>query len=270
MPQTWLWRLLPGEASSEWPTPSEVQAPCQERSWHPNLRLRSHLGVRLGTGKAKLRQDRSLQPRLGPGLVLSSFLAGPGFTWQLAALGLAGRTGTEGFMVESWPLGGCCLWPFYDCAGSEALRAAVPWDSRGSLDFLGKALVGFPVDDAASSDPCLAPCSGRGSRNSWTTLEGSRLRMMLAVTVRLACSYCSDPMFVVSSQSSWAASPSTSSLWDSICKDSWWRCCLSRCWISPVAASFRATFHLWSLSGTPAASPCRSWEQALGWFWPSQ
>lgn len=31
------------------------------------------------------------------------------------------------------------------------------WDSRGSLDFLGKALVGFSMD-ASSLDPCPAPC----------------------------------------------------------------------------------------------------------------
>ena len=32
------------------------------------------------------------------------------------------------------------------------------WDRRGSLDFLGKALVSFSVDDASSSDPCPAAC----------------------------------------------------------------------------------------------------------------
>lgn len=32
------------------------------------------------------------------------------------------------------------------------------WDSRGSLDFLGKALVGFSTDDTSSSGPDPAPC----------------------------------------------------------------------------------------------------------------
>lgn len=35
---------------------------------------------------------------------------------------------------------------------ADALRDEIPWDSRGALDLLRKALVSFPVDAHTSSD----------------------------------------------------------------------------------------------------------------------
>lgn len=43
-------------------------------------------------------------------------------------------------------------------AGAGGGRQAHRWDSRGSLDFLGKALAGFSMDGTSSSEPGPAPC----------------------------------------------------------------------------------------------------------------
>lgn len=77
------------------------------------------------------------------------FLAVPGFTCQPWALGLAGVRGTW------WSAG----WlrdvssTFFVTVCLQQCRERISSRTAGSLDFLGKSLAGFPVDEAASLDP---------------------------------------------------------------------------------------------------------------------